>query len=224
MMNQVDKQANAIRELYDISINKGEFAFVFLGYSGVVFRTNRNSVCFDPGMMLKKESIKEIASLDLTFYTHSHHDHFTESVAKQLFAKTNAHVVAETLVFEELKDKIPEKKLTYADAGKLSRTHPRSLTQFKVSLSDMVVFHPGDSGYMKNSKRVDIAFLPTGTPSPTCAPDVALAMAKEVRPKVVVATHGTEKQMMQFGKLMERNLPKTHVIIPEESRAILGTL
>jgi L-ascorbate metabolism protein UlaG (beta-lactamase superfamily) len=237
-MGETEDQVGAIRELFDISLLNKEFAFVFLDYSGIVLRTVSKNVCFDPGMMLKKEAIAEITSLDLTFYTHSHHDHFTESVAKQLFEKTNAHVIAETLVFEELRGKIPENKLTLADVGKLNKTHtiegfevtcikgthPRSLTQFKVDLGDMRIFHPGDSGYMKNSKRSDIAFLPTGMPSPTCSPDVAIAMAREVKPKVVVATHGTTKQMEQFRKLMERDLPKIRVIIPEESKVIRSSL
>ncbi len=237
-MGEIEKQVSAIRELYSIPLVDREFAFVFLDYSGIVFRTASKSVCFDPGMMLKKEAIKEIASLDLTFYTHSHHDHFTESVAKQLFEKTNAHVIAETLVFEELRGKIPENKLTLADVGKLNKTHtiegfevtcikgthPRSLTQFKVGLGDVRVFHPGDSGYMSNSKRVDVAFLPTGSPSPTCSPHVALAMAIGIRPKVVIATHGKEKQMVQFKNLMERDMPKTKVIIPEIHKVITSSV
>ncbi|MGY5874591.1 MAG: MBL fold metallo-hydrolase [Candidatus Thorarchaeota archaeon] len=237
-MGDVGDQIDAIRDLYKLSFDKNEFAFVFLDYSGIVFRSAHGNVCFDPGLMLEKKAINEIKELDLVFFTHSHWDHFDLSVARSLVEATETHVIAEEMVFEELVGKIPEDRLTLGDPRKLNKTHQiegyevtcirgthsRPLTQFKVDLGGLRVFHPGDSGFMSNSKRVDVAFLPTGSPSPTCSPHVALAMAIDIRPKVVVATHGKEKQMIQFKELMERDLPKTNVIIPEIHKVIPSSI
>ncbi len=237
-MGDVEDQIDAIRELYKLDFDEKEFAFVFLDYSGIIFRSAHGNVCFDPGKMLEKKAIKEIKDLNLVFFTHSHWDHFDLSVARSIVEATETHVIAEEMVFEELVGKIPENRLTHGDPRKLNKTHQiegyevicirgthsRPLTQFKVDLGGLRVFHPGDSGYMSNSKRVDVAFLPTGSPSPTCSPHVALAMAIDIRPKVVVATHGTEKQMVQFNNLMERDMSKTQVIIPEKFKVIRSSV
>ncbi|MGY5853869.1 MAG: hypothetical protein RTU92_09905 [Candidatus Thorarchaeota archaeon] len=68
-MGDVEYQIDAIRELYELSFDKKEFAFVFLDYSGVVFRSAHGNVCFDPGKMLEKKAIEEIKGLDLVFFT-----------------------------------------------------------------------------------------------------------------------------------------------------------
>lgn len=93
--------------------------------------------------------------------------------------------------------------------------HPRPIIQYRVKIGRLRMFHAADSGYWPVGKeKVDIAFLPTGNPSPTCAPGVALAMAMDMRPTFAVAVHGEDHQHRKFKELVERELPKTTVVIP----------
>ena len=61
----------------------------------------------------------------------------------------------------------------------------------------------------------DLAFLPTGTPSPTASPEYALKMALELKPSVAVTIHGSADQSREFEAKMKEKMPKTVVIIPE---------
>ena len=83
----------------------------------------------------------------------------------------------------------------------------------------------GDSGYMQvGSQNVDVAFLPVGLPSPTCTPEIALAMTKWLKPKIVIPMHGKAKQMSEFTKLVGETRPRTKVVIPELFEPVLLSL
>jgi L-ascorbate metabolism protein UlaG (beta-lactamase superfamily) len=66
---------------------------------------------------------------------------------------------------------------------------------------------------MKNLSA-GLAFLPAGDPSPTASPDDALKMAQDLKPRVVVAIHGSEAQYRELAKKIKSALPGTEVIIP----------
>jgi len=67
------------------------------------------------------------------------------------------------------------------------------------------------------------AFLPTGWPSPTCVPGVALTMAMDMKPTFVAAVHGDEEQQKKFNHLMQRELPETTVLILHVNRLVILT-
>ena len=97
--------------------------------------------------------------------------------------------------------------------------HPRPIIQFRVKLGKLRIFHGADSGYWPvGKKKVDVAFIPTGSPSPTCAPGVGLAMVMDIRPKYAVTIHGSEQQCRKFRDLVEQEVPETTVIIPGENQ------
>ena len=141
---------------------------------------------------------------------------------------------------DELRSRIPPEKvlsgpeefrlvcdeLTYEINGikaKLHRgVHPRQIIQSRVSIGRLKIFHADDSGYWPVGKqRVDVAFLPTGMPSPTCHPGVALAMAMDLKPTFSVAVHGDDEQRQKFKALVECELPDITVIIPRLNELVV---
>jgi len=60
----------------------------------------------------------------------------------------------------------------------------------------------------------DLAFLPTGNPSPTASPEAAFKMAADLKPSVIVAIHGSEAENKEFEQKIKQNMPNSSVIIP----------
>lgn len=234
-MSEVTDMSKAIKELYSLGLDKEDVAFLFLGYAGIILRSNYGNLAFDIGDELQVKDMKMLHDIDLLFYTHVHGDHFNLKNTICFQEITNTHVIAEADVMGELKDKIPSEKLTLADPGlnhsKLSvagyaiqavrGVHSGSFSQYHVKKGGLSVFHAGDSGYFGLGKfPTRIAFIPTGAPSPWCAPEVALAMALHIKPKIAVATHGTDKQMKRFRDLMQQEMPDVEVLLPKKIKPL----
>lgn len=230
-MSESKNRIEAIRELYSMPLNKQEAAFIYLGSSGILIRTQSTGLAFDISDFLKAREMNEVAKADYLFFTHIHYDHFNQDKAIMFHKKTGAQIIATTDVIKQLMGKISEEKLTLADPGVTSTkipieglkalairgVHAGDFSQYRIKKKGITIFHAGDSGYLElGNQSALIAFIPTGAPSPWCAPEVALATALYVKPKVAVATHGTAKQMAKFKELMKRDLPKTEVLIPNE--------
>jgi L-ascorbate metabolism protein UlaG (beta-lactamase superfamily) len=230
--------AQSIDELYDAELGTKEFAFIYAGYAGVLLRTKDTVITLDPADLFSE--VKEhIRSLDLITYSHNHYDHYNLSNAVALHKKTDATIISEYNMVEELRSRIPSEKVLSGPeefkgmastnfkvngmAVKLYRgVHPRQLAQFRLSIGRLKIFHAADSGYWPvGKKKVDVAFLPTGTPSPTCHPGVALAMAMDTEPTFAVAVHGNKKQRQKFKDLVAHELPDTQVIIPQENELVI---
>lgn len=222
-----------------MELGNRDVAFMFLGYAGVLLRTSRGSIAIDVADLLSAREIAAVENLDLLLFTHVHGDHYKANKALRILKKTDAHIIADVRVAEDLKNKVPEDRLTLGDPGRLSNTykisdfkvdvifglHAGPLNIYRVKLGNLSVFHAGDSSYIRVSNFPSpIAFLPTGAPSHTCAPEVALAMALDLNPKIAVATHGTKEQMIKFKQLVERDLPETAVVIPRKFEAKKLTL
>ena len=234
LSKDVDK-SKAIANLYSMELDNDDIAFLFLGCAGILLRSNYGNLAFDIGNFLQVNDMKKLNDVDLLLFTHVHGDHFNLKKAIRFQEITTAHIVAEADVMEKLRGKIPSEDLTLADPGlrhtKLSvngyvvkavrGVHSGSFSQYHVKQGGLNVFHAGDSGYFGLGKFPSkIAFIPTGAPSPWCAPEVALAMALHIKPKVAVATHGTDKQMKRFRDLMQNEMPNVEVVIPEKFKPI----
>jgi len=228
----------SVTALYDAELSSKEFAFIYAGYAGVLLRTKTRTVLFDPADLFTKV-MKHIRSLDLITYSHGHADHYNFSDAVALYEKTEAQIITEFSMAEELHSKIPDEKILSSpevlqglrDGPKFKLdgirvelhrgVHPRQIVQCRVSMGRLKVFHAADSGYWPVGKGViDVAFLPTGWPSPTCAPGVALAMAMDMKPTFAVAVHGDEEQQKKFKELVAHELPDTTVVIPRVNELV----
>lgn len=217
-----------IHELMQLTLEKNELAFTYLGYAGIILRLNDRALAFDVGReCIRDEEIDALAALDIQFYSHTHWDHWDRSVAMRISEKTGAKIVAEPKVVAEMKDQVTSDILTAAVPGlplainnveisAIRGVHPRPITLFQVKWADLGIFHGADSGYVPLSEYpADVAFLPTGTPSPSCSPKNARLMASDLKPRVAVAMHGNQQQLRDFRALIQRGMPETRVIIPE---------
>ncbi|MHA2224796.1 MAG: MBL fold metallo-hydrolase [Candidatus Hodarchaeales archaeon] len=227
-------KVEAVKSLYSLELEDNETAFIFLGYGGILLRSNGLAVAFDPGKSLTQPEVSAIEHLNLLFYTHNHWDHYNNGVALQIIDLTGTHVVADPISSEELKASVPVDKITTGNSGSFATTytigdhevialrgiHVGPISQYLVNLGGLKVFHGGDSGFWRHKDIIaDITFVPVGT-ARTCSPEVALAMVTNLQPKFAVPIHGKKQEMKQFKLLMEKVKPDIEVIIAEKFKLI----
>jgi L-ascorbate metabolism protein UlaG (beta-lactamase superfamily) len=224
----------SVESLYSRELNDSEVAFVFLGYSSILIRSNDLSAAFDPGKSLGPHEVFAIEKLDLLFFTHNHWDHFNKGIAIQLVQQTGTRVIADPISYDNLKETVSDDSLIKGEVGSMDKTyhidnhevvalrgvHVGPITQYLVNMGGVRVFHGGDSGFWRHKGfSADITFVPVGT-ARTCSPEVAFAMTKYLHPKVSIPIHGQKQEMKKFKILMEQVLPEIEVIIPEKFKVI----
>ncbi|MFX1538647.1 MAG: MBL fold metallo-hydrolase [Promethearchaeota archaeon] len=223
-----------IKELLTIPLEKNELIFMYFGYSGIIFRTKDKTIAIDMCKMCfdTEDQIKVLTNLDLQLNTHTHRDHFDVETTMKIFEISGAMVVADNQVIKGLEKKMPPDKVKALTSGErfsidgleisaVSGVHPGSITLFKIKFPEFSVFHGGDSGSIPlKDYTADLAFLPTGAPSPSCSPENALEMTLDVNPKVVVTMHGNQDQMQKFKTLALKEMPDLNVIIPKMKEPI----
>ncbi|MDO8123843.1 MAG: MBL fold metallo-hydrolase [Candidatus Hermodarchaeota archaeon] len=217
----------ALQAFFELPLEGSNIAFLYIGYAGILLRTSKLSLAFDLGKTLEKEVVDNIPRLDLLFLTHTHWDHYHAPYVGRIHNKTSAHIIAEPQVAEDLVKRIPSSHLTFADPKSVTTVndvkvtsfigvHPRPITLFHVAYDKFSIFHAGDSGHVPvKNHPADLAFLPTGTPSPSCTPETALEFTLDLRSKVVVPMHGNARQMNKYKELAEDAVPGIQVVIPD---------
>jgi L-ascorbate metabolism protein UlaG (beta-lactamase superfamily) len=233
-LTKKNELSKVLNEFYNCSLDDSEVAFIYFGWAGILLKAKNKILALDIGKKcLDYKQIRMVNKLDLHLYSHTHWDHFDPAVTLELFQKTEAPIIVEPQIYDEFKDMYKEKfsqiqeKLYRADPNKtlningfsidsIIGVHPRPITLFRISWNGFSIFHGADSGYVSLSNFPSkLAFIPTGTPSPSCSPENGLKMALDISPEVVVAIHGTVKQMLKFKTLISDKLPDTSTIIPE---------
>lgn len=229
ILSETTEKSNPIAELYNIPLeDENELLFLYFGWAGIIMRAKDNTViAIDIGKKsMVKDQLNSIQNLNLQLYSHTHWDHFHRPVTKKLFNLTAAPVIAEPQVALELQKPIPSDKLISLKSGEtinvdkfevraIAGIHPRPITLFWVKWEECSFFHGADSGYVPlQDYSADIAFIPTGSPSPSCSVENGLKMVFDIQPQVVVAMHGFKRQMEKFKALVVKKLPDTTVIIP----------
>lgn len=222
---------SAVKELYELEVKENELAFLHLGYSGVLLRTAHTCMAFDIANLLSRDEIADMKCLELLVFTHGHYDHYEKRTTLGVHEHTNCSIVAETGVYNDLKGSVASEKLFESRAGSTIKVGEREISAiagvhvgpillYVVDIAGLKLFYGGDSGYVPlKAYRADVAIIPTGDPSPTASPDDALKMALDLRPKVVIPVHGSKTQHDKFKSSVEKQLPETKVVIPEERRA-----
>jgi L-ascorbate metabolism protein UlaG (beta-lactamase superfamily) len=217
--------AEEIAKFFTATLAKNELAVYYLGKSGFIARTTKETVIVDPAGFLKKDEIAALKTVDLLLFTHNHWDHFNSGNTAAIFKATAAPIIAEAKVANKLKDKIPADKLTNAESGKtytfggimvaaIQGIHLGPIMLYYARMSNFAIFHGGDSAYVPLTEYPsDVAFLPTGRGSPTASPEKAFKMAVDLKPQVAFAMHGSEKQKQQFLQKVKEGLPQTKVMI-----------
>ncbi|MFX0151165.1 MAG: MBL fold metallo-hydrolase [Candidatus Hodarchaeota archaeon] len=224
--------STSINELFEVNLENNEIAFIYLGFAGIILRAKKKTIAIDIGeKCLNSRNIMEIKNLDIQLYSHTHWDHFDIDVTTKIFAHTNANIVAEPQVFEELK-RIMTSEVSALHNAKPGETiilngfevaivggiHPRPISIFRIKWDNFSIFHGADSGPVPlDNYPANVAFLPTGTPSPTCSPENALKMAFDIKPRTIVTMHGSQKQMEKFKAIAKKKIPNVTVVIPKQN-------
>ena len=213
---------------FESSCAEKELKFIFFRESTVIIKVSNKTVLIDPSANIKEETIENLKTngLDLLMFTHDHYDHYHYSTAKKIYDATGAHVVTEPSVANSLKKIIPKEKLTVSskqghyefdgiEVTAIKGKHIGHIYLYHLVIGDIRIFHGGDSSYISLvDYPSDVAFVPTGDPSPTCSPKKAFKMVRDVKPQVAVAMHGSPSQHKKFKKKIEADLAATAVVIP----------
>ncbi|MHA2297516.1 MAG: MBL fold metallo-hydrolase [Candidatus Hodarchaeales archaeon] len=234
-----NKRLDPICDLITLSLKENGFAFIYFGWSGILLKAKQRIIAFDlceyDNIFLKKKNVEKITTLDLQLNSHIHRDHFDLGSTKKFFQQTGARIIVNPHIFEELKNEvpnedlfsaIPNKPITVGDftVNSIEGIHPSPISVFHVKWNGLSVFHGADSDYVPlENYQADLAFIPTGYPSPSCSPEKGLKMVLDIKPTIAVATHGTKAQMGKFKALVAKELPDTEVVIPEKNELIKMT-
>ncbi len=228
----IENKVEAIKSLFSLELKNDELAFLFLGYSGILLRSEDLTIAIDPGKSLTHIEASAIKHLDLLLFTHSHWDHFKIDHALEIFEQTRPQTVADIVSYEELKAHIPPNMLTKADptlkcatyqldeteVTALQGIHVGPIIQYLINLLGIRIFHGGDSGYWRQKNILaDLAFVPVGTAT-TCSPATALATIMDLSPRLAVPIHGRRREMKQFEDIMEKVCPEVKIIVPEKNK------
>jgi len=224
----------SLEDFYLVPLEKGEIVFMPLGiYSNIMVRTQDKVILFDPSVLIKPDlEILKTRGVDLVVYTHAHSDHFSKDTAIKLLKDSNPYIVMDKHLAPQMETEMPKEKLIIAESGQsytagdititgLKGEHLGPIMLFRITIGNVSIFHGGDSAYVSlGSMDADIAFVPTGAPSPTCSPDYAFRMVSDVKPKIIVPMHGMDSEHEAFRKLVERELPDGKVIITEPFKSV----
>ena len=231
-MPSSSKVEEGLKKLYGSSLENGEIFILYLGYSGILVRTQSNVFAFDPANLIDRRDVDQLNKLDAIFYSHGHGDHYSKEHASLLSSKTGAYVIADASLVSELIDGVQSDRLVQAKLGEkielrgfsftsIAGIHRGPIVLFLVEAEGISIFHGGDSAHVPlGNLRADIAFVPTGSPSPTASPRDVLKMVSELRPKVAAAFHGSTSQNQEFLSLIKENLNQVKAFPLEEGSAV----
>ncbi len=216
-------EPDGIAAMFARPVEPKSAAYCFLGYSGVILRTTAGTLLIDPSDLLSGEELRALREAKVTavLYTHGHFDHFQAGMAARLATQTGATLVVERSLLPALQG-VPAGQIIAASPWTritvggftilpVPGEHIGPIMLYQVKDGDVSVFHGGDSGPVSLiACRSDLAFLPVGSPSPTCSPETALQMARDLQPRVIVTMHGTKDEAKEFRQLVHGT--------PEEAR------
>ena len=221
--------------LESLTPRKGEIVFLWFNrYSGVVIKTPRKTLVFDPADV-EPETFKIV---DAILITHEHRDHLDSSVIREIHERTRCLVIADSTSARMLRSIISPDKLKEIQSG-LETTidgvvvrgegfsHPAATpVSFLVTTEDGIkVYHTGDTLPFAEMKRIgdqsppDIVFCTVGTPAPGASPETGVEIVKMVKPKAAVPYHAPKEDLTRFEKLLSKEAPEVRCIIvkPNES-------
>ncbi len=239
--------SDAITNLFSYDVQMGELAIMWLGNhqkgslegyasAGFLIKTSNHVIAIDPSSLLL-DDIDSLDKLDAIFITHDHGDHFDPDTTIAMQNKTGSFVIADPTSMLMLRGQIPEDKLIQIESNEqmtiseitvdaFAAEHPtKTPLVYIIEFDGFRIFHGSDSGFVEDLKniesRVHVALVPTGDPSPTASPQVALEMTKATNPYVVIPMHGNPQQMEEFSNLVIGSDLETTVTIPSQLEIIV---
>jgi len=202
-----------------MQIGNEEIGVLLLGDSTVVLKTSSHTLIVDPATRISSNDVKALGKVDAILITHEHGDHFNAGTTSQLQQASGAVVVANKGAYQGLEGLILE-------SGKMVELEPEGKTgvdgivieavlsnhggtlplMYIITADGITIFHGSDSGFNPSLEqyagKIDIAFVPTGGPSPTASPQEAYSITATLRPKKLIPIHGTSDQNSEFRNLV----------------------
>lgn len=187
----------SFKEFFDLKLSPGKVALVwFNSYSGIILKTPRTTLIFDPVMMSLEESIQA----DGIVITHEHVDHFEPWLAKELQKRTKAPIlttpfIAQTLSRENVKAlkvgdsfDINEIRL-HAEYCDHAANQPLS---FIIAAEGATIYHPSDGHPFPGMAEIREKYKPDLMLYWGTSLDNGVAIAKLIKPRVILSyDHGT---------------------------------
>jgi len=218
-----------------LTLKKGEVAFLwFNNYSGTIIRTPTKTFVVDPADV----DPTIFKTVDALLITHEHHDHFDESMVKEIYRRTKCTVVADSTSAGMLKDVLPSGKLHEMRVGKEIKLdnitiiaegfrHPATApVSYLITTEDGVkIYHSGDTLPYPDMKKIgersppELAFCTVGIPAPGASPETGLEIVKLIKPKVAVPYHAPAADRNRFAQLVAKEAPNVKVMVIERDKA-----
>jgi L-ascorbate metabolism protein UlaG (beta-lactamase superfamily) len=205
----------------------------FNQYAGVVLKTPSKTLVIDP-VDIKP---KKLQTVDAILITHEHYDHLDPPLVAEIQKETGAVVIADLTSCQKLQNLLPKNKLLQTKQGDENNIgevtiktqkakHPAlsPVTYIITSEDNLKTYHTADSlpfpelAKIGAEEKFDLVFCTVGI-APGANSDTGFEIALLTKPHIAVPYH-TESALSQkeFAKLIEKRLPETACLIPEQNK------
>ena len=203
------------QEIFEFAVLSGRLAITwFNSYSGIIVKTPRATLIFDPVKLILEDCIQATAVV----ITHEHLDHFDPKVVKELQQKTGAPIFTTPFVARNLlKENVRALRVGESTVIKdvelhaLRCDHPANEPiSFIVSSEDgITVYHPGDSDVFPEMAEVATKYKPDILLYVGASVGNAAQIASLIHPKVAVSFYSDEESERKFAEAIRRETPDT---------------
>ncbi len=206
-------------------------SFLWKGCSAILLRVQDLVLLMDPGNHFTIDEIRGITEhVDAVFYTHEHTGHFDPDFLRSLIDEFSPHMIVNKGVFRTIRRWVDWDRLIKLKEGEsaeilgmrvhaLRAVHPGiHPVVFLLEMGGKAVFHGDSTGFshmFEAFSPVDLAFVPSGSPSPNASPKEAVRIVRALVPKVVVPFHGDPSELQEVERRIRLANLNTEVIIPE---------
>lgn len=214
-----------IKEVFDLPVPDGKIVIAWINsYSGIVLKTLRTTLVFDPIMINPAECFKA----DEIIITHEHYDHFSPSLVRALHHKTNARILTTQFVAQRLADVDTQvlrvnDRIVCGDLSLLVTLCEHSANEplaFVISTQDgILLYHPGDSkpiaemAQLAEKHKPDI-LLYSGNSLKNAA-----QIASLIKPQVTISYYSDAESLQRFRNLMATESPSTNAVMLKRFQA-----
>jgi len=188
-------------------------------YSGIVIRTQRTTLLFDPVRI----NIDETGQIDAIVITHEHIDHFDPETVYELQKKTNAAVLTTPFIAQRLRVVSPDKvkTLSVGDSAAIKDIdlyadysyHPgHAPLSFFIAANGITIYHPSDSDVYPGMRQLRETFKPEILIYFGTSLENGARIAKLIEPKVIVVCFVEPAVLIQqFKQSLADELPGIRV-------------
>ncbi len=215
-------------------------SFIWKGCSAVLLEVNGLTVLVDPGNHFSMDEVAELTrggGPDAILYTHEHSGHFDPDFLSSILREFSAPpvLVVNKGVFRAVRRWVDWDRLIKVKEGEsiqisgmrvhtLRAVHPGiHPVVFLLEIGGKAIFHGDSTGFSRMLEAfspVDLAFVPSGSPSPNASPKEAVRIVRALVPRVTVPFHGDEGELREVERRIELANLDIRVILPDAGRKI----